>query len=89
MQGFEAKKKKILVYLSILRITTFHPFALPAGVEPECDGFNLSPVTITLHSLYHPVGKMSYLNPMYEKGNVSIREEKNTANVPFPKSLRI
>ena len=32
---------------------------------------------------------MSYLNQMYEKGNVSIREEKNTANVPFAKSLRI
>ena len=80
MQGFfEARKKDprtFFPYPSILRNLTFHAFALPAGVEPGCDDYNLSTVTLILRSLHLPIGKMSYLNQMYEKGNVSIREEK-------------
>ena len=59
-----------------MRILTFHAFALPARVEPGCDGYNLSAVTITLSILHQLIGKMSYLNQMYEKDSVSIREEK-------------
>ena len=55
---------------------TLHAFALPARIERECNDYNLSAVTITLRSLHQPIGKMSYLNQMYEKGNVSIREGK-------------
>ena len=71
MQGFEAKKRKIRVYFSLI-----HLFCVFLRVEPGCDGYNLSAVTITLRSLHQPIGKMSYLNQMYEKGNASIREEK-------------
>ena len=64
MQGFEAKKKKdpcmFFPYSSILRLLTFLAFALPAGVEPGCDGYNLSAVNITLRRLHQPIGKMSY-----------------------------
>ena len=63
----------LFIYFAYL---TFKAFALPAGDEPGCDGYNLSVVTITLRSLNQPIGKMSYLNQMYEKGNVSIREKK-------------
>ena len=77
---FWSKKNKnpclFFPYSSILRILTFHAFTLPAGVELRYDGYNLSAATITLRTLHQPIGKMSYLNLMYEKGNVSIREEK-------------
>ena len=75
------KQKKITLqiffpYSSILRILPFHTFALPAEVKPECDGYQLCALTITLRSLHQLIDKMSHLNQMYEKGNVSIREEK-------------
>ena len=83
MQGFEAQKRfvraislPILRTASILRILVFHTFAPQGGIEPRCDGWKLSDVTTTLHSLHQLVDKMSYLNQMYEKGNGSLREEK-------------
>ena len=83
MQGFKAKKRfiraippPILRTASVLRILTFHTFAPQAGIEPGCDGWKLSAVTITLLSLHQLEDKMSYLNQMYEKRNGSIREEK-------------
>ena len=81
MQGFEAKRK--------IRVESTRTIAVQAGVEPGCYEYNLNAVTILLRNLHQPIIKMSYFNQMYEKGNVSIREEKNTVNVPFAKSLRI
>ena len=80
MQDFEAKKKNnpriCFPYPSVLRIFPFHSFAPLAGIEPGCDGWQLGAITITLRSLHQLIDKMLYLNQMYEKGNVSIREGK-------------
>ena len=51
------------------------------GVEPGCDSWKLSTVTITLHSLHKLTDKMSYLNQMHEKGNGSIRKEKKISRM--------
>ena len=36
-------------------------------IEPRSDGWKLSTITTTLRSLQQCIGKMSYLNQMYEK----------------------
>ena len=92
MQGFEAKKRMIRVciffpYPSILRILPFHAFAPPGESNPGAMVKQLRVIIITLRSLHQLIDKMSHVNQMYEKGNVSIRKEKkNTVNVPFAKS---
>ena len=57
-------------YSYITRICT------SGGSRTQVRWLQPKPVTITLRSLHQPFGKMSYLNQMHEKGNVSIREEK-------------
>ena len=73
---------------SLLHNLPFHAFACQTQIKPGCDGWKSTTVTTTLRSLQQHIEKMSYLNQIYEKGNGSIREETNTANVPFAKSLR-
>ena len=46
------------------------------GVKSGCDCSNLDVVTFRPRYLHQFLIKMSYFNQMYEKGNVSIREEK-------------
>ena len=80
MQDFKAKKIVPCIFFpdpaSTLRYLSFHAFALQTRIEPGCDGWKPSAVTITLRSLQHFADKMSNLNQRYEKGNGSIREEK-------------
>ena len=60
-----------------MRILPFYyAFELLAVVEPGRDCSQLGALTVTLRSLHQPIDKMSYLNQMYEKGNVSIHKEK-------------
>ena len=49
---------------------------LPTGAELGVDCFNPDVVTFRPRNNNRPNFKMSYFNQMYEKGNVSIREEK-------------
>ena len=72
MQGFKAKKKHPH---SIFQNST-HTADVPTGVEPGANCSILNVVTFRPR-IFHPMSiKMSYFNQMYEKGNVSIREEK-------------
>ena len=63
-------------YPSILRILPFHAFAPPWESNPGAMVKQLRVITITLCSLHQLIDKMSHVNQMYEKGNVSIRKEK-------------
>ena len=71
MQGFEANK-----YPHRIFVKSTHSAVVPAGVEPGRDGSNPDTVTFRPRNLHQSCIKMSYFNQMYEKCNVSIREEK-------------
>ena len=69
----------IYVYFPIPVYSAYSPIPRirsSGGSQTGCIGLQLGTLTITLHSFHQPNDKMSYLNQMYEKGNVSIREEK-------------
>ena len=71
MQGFKAKKNIRIVFSKFN-----HTIVVLMGVKPGTDCSNLDVVTFRPRNS-HPIDvKMSYFNQMYEKGNVSIREEK-------------
>ena len=59
-----------------MRILPIYAFVPLVGFEPACDCRQLGTLTVTLRSLHQSIDKMSHLNQMYEKGNVSIRKEK-------------
>ena len=93
MQDFEAKKNCSVHILS--RSCVYTPLTFIPRIQTSDANrtrvrwLEPSAVTTTLCSLQHFADKMSYLNQRYEKGNDSIRKEKNTTNVPFAKSLRL
>ena len=72
MQGFKAKKNIRIVSSKLLSIRQW----LPTGVELAADCSNFDVVTFRPRNIRHAIFKMSYFNQMYEKGNVSIGEEK-------------
>ena len=71
MQGFKAIKHPHCTYQNSTHITV-----TSTGVEPATDLSNLDFVTFRSRNFHRITSKMSYFNQMYEKGNVSIREEK-------------
>ena len=72
IQGFKAKKKHPH---SIFQNST-HIAVITTWVELGADCSNLDVVIFRPRNYHRICIKMSYFNQMYEKGNVSIREEK-------------
>ena len=82
MKGFKAKKDCFPHFLPISVYSAYsfiQHIRTSGGSRTRLRWFavnRLSTLTITLCSLHQSSDKMSYLNQMYEKGIVSIREEK-------------
>ena len=72
MQGFKAKKK----YPHRIFQKFAHSTVVPTGVGPGVTYSDFDVVTFRPRSFHLISLKMSYFKQMYEKGNVSIREEK-------------
>ena len=77
MQGFKAKKDWFM-YIRPFSVYSAYSTNLHSCTSggSRTRVWLLGVLTVTLRSLHPSLDKMSYLNQMYEKGNVSIHKEK-------------